>query len=72
VRHFVFQGKAHSPGIETPEIVSLAAQKIKSPFFSVDTIRRKDGEIRIVELGDGQVSDRKSWTAAQFLKIFKS
>ncbi|MGM1059619.1 ATP-grasp domain-containing protein [Saccharothrix sp. Mg75] len=36
-------------------------------FATVDLARRADGEWRVVELGDGQVSDRPSTTAADAL-----
>ena len=70
-RHFVYQGKPFSRTGDTPEIVTTAAQRILSPFFSVDVARRRDGVLRIIELGDGQVSDRKDWTARELLQIFQ-
>jgi len=54
-----------------PEVVQVAAERIDRPFFTVDTILRRDGLTRIVELGDGQVSDRKQWSAQQLLEILK-
>jgi hypothetical protein len=42
-----------------PAITALAL-----PFVTVDLTRRADGVWRIVELGDGQVSDRPRTTAA--------
>ena len=70
VRYFVFQGKVHGPSSEAiPEIVEVAAQRIASPFFSVDTAVRTDEKLRIIELGDGQVSDLKSWNTDQFMQI---
>jgi hypothetical protein len=71
-RHFVFRGKPFSPGDSTPDVVTIAASRIKSPFFSVDTIRRRDGTVCIVELGDGQVSDLKSWPMPAFLAMLES
>jgi hypothetical protein len=70
-RHFVYQGKPFSRTGDTPDIVAAAAQHILSPFFSVDVARRPDGVLRIIELGDGQVSDRKDWTARKLLEIFQ-
>ncbi len=32
--------------------------RVGSPFVAVDVVRRADGALRIVEIGDGQVSDR--------------
>ena len=35
----------------------VCARRINSPFFSVDVADRVDGVPRVVEIGDGQVSD---------------
>lgn len=70
-RHFVVRGIPHTHEGHLPEIVSIAAARIASPFFSVDTIMRKDGQLRIVELGDGQVSDRKAWPAQKFVEMLR-
>lgn len=69
-RHFVFQERPFSRRGAVPEPVQRAASLIDSPFFSVDTVRHEDGRLRIVELGDGQVSDRKDWDIWEFLSIF--
>jgi hypothetical protein len=37
------------------------------PFVAVDLVRRADGEWRVVELGDGQVSDRPTSVGAEAL-----
>ncbi|MHA6194841.1 ATP-grasp domain-containing protein [Pseudomonas wadenswilerensis] len=65
-RYFVLQGQAHASEGEVPELVSECARVIDSPFFSVDVVLRSDGVLRLVELGDGQVSDRKEWSAQRF------
>ena len=70
-RYFVFFGKAHARDGSVPEVVEVAAKRIHSSFFTVDTVRRRDGVMRIVELGDGQVSDRKEWSVAQILGVLK-
>ena len=70
-RHFVFRGKAFSRTGSAPAMVATAAERIASPFFSVDTAVRTDGVIRIVELGDGQVSDLKQWPAQRFLELLR-
>ena len=70
-RHFVFNGVVHSPDGATPDVVTECAKRIKSPFFSVDVAKRKDGVMRVIEIGDGQVSDLKSWNAKDFVNIFK-
>jgi hypothetical protein len=46
-----------------PDVVRICAERIPSKFFSVDVVRRKDGELRVVEVGDGQVSDLVGWSA---------
>jgi hypothetical protein len=52
-----------APGIDlsalTPLIRSLAL-----PFVTADLARRADGTWRVIELGDGQVSDRPPTTQA--------
>jgi ATP-grasp domain, R2K clade family 3 len=69
-RYFVFQGQAYARDGIVPELVNQIAQRIDCPFFSVDTIRRRDGVLRLVELGDGQVSDHKKWPVVELVKIF--
>ncbi|WP_397458347.1 ATP-grasp domain-containing protein [Pseudomonas asplenii] len=71
-RYFVFQGQALSEDGEVPDLVEACARLIQSPFFSVDVVLRADGVLRIVELGDGQVSDRKTWPAATFAQRLKT
>lgn len=69
-RFFVINGIPYSPNNkEVPEVVTLAAQRIESPFFSVDVATRIDGVVEIVELGDGQVSDIKEWPLLNFATI---
>jgi hypothetical protein len=70
-RYFVFQGQQFSRNNFIPEVVRVAAERINSPFFTIDTILRGDGTTRIVELGDGQVSDRKKWSAQLLLSVLK-
>nr|WP_242039612.1 ATP-grasp domain-containing protein [Anabaena sphaerica] len=71
-RYFVLFGKpfAPLPDEEIPEIVFECAKRIKSQFFSVDVIERRDGTKRIVEIGDGQVSDIVGWTAERFSQLW--
>ena len=71
-RYFVKHGKpfAASPEEEVPEIVEECAKRIVSKFFSVDVIQRRDGTKRIVEIGDGQVSDLVGWTAERFAQLW--
>ncbi|BCU75808.1 hypothetical protein llg_05230 [Luteolibacter sp. LG18] len=73
VRYFVILGIPFSndPNQPVPDIVVEAASRIRSPFFSVDVIRRSDGVERIVEIGDGQVSDVVGWTPARLAAAWK-
>lgn len=70
-RYFVVNGAPCGPDANepVPEIVRTAAERIASPFFSVDVARRTDGALRIVEIGDGQVSDLVGWIAARFAVV---
>jgi hypothetical protein len=72
-RYFVLHGKAFAvdPDAKIPEIVQECANRISSPFFSVDAIDRSDGVQRIVEIGDGQVSDLVGWTAERFVELWR-
>jgi len=68
-RYFVWRGQAHSDTGEVPQVVAEAASRVSSPFFSVDVARRSDGVLRVIELGDGQVSDRKHWDCHNFIRM---
>jgi hypothetical protein len=68
-RYFVAGGQAFSANGDVPDLVASCAARIPSPFFSVDVARRSDGVPRIVEIGDGQVSDRKEWSAQQLVEV---
>ena len=62
LRYFVLRQKAFGADEKpVPPIVQHVAGKIPSPFYSIDVIRRKDGVLRVVEIGDGQVSDLVGW-----------
>ena len=69
-RYFVFRGKPYARLGAVPEIVQTVTSRINSPFFSVDIVLSTDGVPRLIELGDGQVSDRKQWHVEHFLEIF--
>ncbi len=66
VRYFVFNGKPYSPNGTVPPLVNEVAARHEAPFFSVDVVQGADGELRLIEIGDGQVSDRKKWDANIF------
>jgi ATP-grasp domain, R2K clade family 3 len=69
-RYFVFKQRAFSRDGLIPEIVEKIAARIQSPFFSVDIVLNAEGVPRLIELGDGQVSDRKKWSADRFVSMF--
>ncbi|MCW8133796.1 MAG: ATP-grasp domain-containing protein [Planctomycetota bacterium] len=69
-RFFVVQGVVGGSGAFA-EIAKAAAARIHSPFFSVDVVQRTDGTPRIVEIGDGQVSDLVGWTVDRFVDLWK-
>jgi len=71
-RYFVFKSRPFCSSGRVPDGVRAAAERIDSPFFTVDTVQRRNGVIRIIELGDGQVSDRKKWTAAQLIDVLRN
>jgi hypothetical protein len=66
-RYFVFNGTVYSPNNEIPKIVEEIASNINSPFFSIDIIENTDGVLRLVEIGDGQVSSIKNWNLNHFV-----
>ena len=71
-RYFVLHGigYAASEGQTLPAVVAQCAERIPSPFFSVDVAGRTDGVLRVVEIGDGQVSDLVGWSAAAFATMW--
>jgi ATP-grasp domain, R2K clade family 3 len=71
-RYFVFKKRAFAREGAVPEIVERIAARIDSPFFSVDMVLASNGTLRLIELGDGQVSDKKKWAADRFVEMLKS
>lgn len=72
-RYFVLFNKPYcaDPQAAIPDIIFTCAARIASNFFSVDLIRRSDGQLRVVEIGDGQVSDLVGWSAERFAEIWR-
>ena len=68
-RFFVVAGEVFARSGIIRKIVQIAASRISSEFFTIDAVRRSDGVWRIIELGDGQVSDLKDWTLEQFMPV---
>ena len=71
-RFFVLNGVCYGsePQSTIPPIVQECASRLSSPFFSVDVATRTDGVDRIVEVGDGQVSDLVGWTTGRFAALW--
>ena len=72
-RYFVIDGKSFGQRDEIPLIIQTCAGRLHSfsRFFSIDLATRDDGVSRIVEVGDGQVSDIVGWSADRFADIWK-
>jgi hypothetical protein len=70
-RYFVLDGNAFGRSGDVPELVHEIAGHALSPFFSVDVAMREDGVLRLIELGDGQVSSLKKWSAADFVSMIE-
>ena len=68
-RHFVLNGVPYAAEGEAPPIVHECARRLRSRFFSVDVVQRTDGQLRVVEVGDGQVSDLVSWSPKRFAEV---
>ena len=70
-RYFVRRGVGHAAdGGPIPDVVRECAGRIASPFFSVDVVRRRDGVLRVIEIGDGQVSDLVGWSVEAFTALW--
>lgn len=70
-RYFALRGVAHARQGDPPDLARSLAKRIDSPFFAIDLAKTKSGEWRLIELGDGQVSDRKLWEAARFVSVLR-
>lgn len=68
-RFFVYHGQAHGDHEAVPAAVLEAASVVNSAFFTVDVADTDEGCLRIVELGDGQVSGLKHWSPDTFIQI---
>lgn len=55
-----------------PMQVAEIANCIESPFFTIDMAINDAGELRLIEIGDGQVSDIKEWSVERFVQILNS
>lgn len=70
-RFFVMQGQVYTrhPSVIPPTFLDEVAKRMDSPFFSADVIQNQHGDWRLIELGDGQVSDYKKWDVSAFIAM---
>ena len=70
-RYFVVHGQpyAKDKSDKISLLVKKCSAKISSKFFSVDVVKTKEGIERIVEIGDGQVSDIVDWSPDRLAEI---
>ncbi len=72
-RFFVLdQRPAGAEGDAVPDIVRVVAERIESRFYSVDIAQNEHGTWRVVEIGDGQVSDPVGWSESAFVGFWRS
>lgn len=71
-RFFVRNGIPYSKENQGhPQILYDIAKRIDSPFYSVDlAVNVSKRQWRLVEIGDGQVSEPKKWKLESFFSIF--
>lgn len=71
-RYFVLRGTAYAAteDDQIPGVVHQCAERIKSDFVSVDVVQRTDGVTRVVEVGDGQVTDLVGWSPDAFVAMW--
>jgi ATP-grasp domain, R2K clade family 3 len=62
-------GVPYSSDSVVPKLVQEIASIINAPFYSVDLVENLAGELRLVELGDGQVSDKKTWPVSKLVEV---
>jgi hypothetical protein len=80
IRFFIVGGRVFAPKIDSNInivaesghriLADAVAHRITAPFFSVDIAMRADFTPRVVECGDGQVSDLVGWTPEEFAQIW--
>jgi hypothetical protein len=56
-------------GAAPPAMVREVAERLDAPFASIDVAMRSDGTLRLVEVGDGQVSEKKRWDLPDFVRV---
>lgn len=72
-RFFILNGVVNSPKQMPVEMYNLAekiSKKHNAFFYTVDIIKQGD-HYKVIEIGDGQVSDMVGWKPEEFVKIFQ-
>jgi len=72
-RFFVLNGKIFSP-VDNEDMYYIAdkvSHKHDALFYTIDIARNSVGELFVVEIGDGQVSDTVGWNIENFVEMFK-
>jgi hypothetical protein len=59
-------------GATPPALVREVAARLDAPFASIDVALRSDGTSRLVEVGDGQVSEKKGWDLPAFVRVLQA
>lgn len=72
-RLFVLNGKIYGPTMDDDlyYMAEKASHKHDALFYSIDVAKNMNGELFVVEIGDGQVSDTVGWNIESFVDIFK-
>jgi hypothetical protein len=73
-RFFVLNGEVYSKS-KDDEMLSFAKEVAKNHnalFFSLDIAKLETGELLVIEIGDGQVSEAKDWNVNDFVSIFSN
>lgn len=70
-RFFICGGFVYGTTFNHPPLLYEIASKIQSPFYSVDLVIDNNRNCRLIEIGDGQVSDLKDWSAKALLGIIR-
>ncbi|MEO1622371.1 MAG: ATP-grasp domain-containing protein [Cyanobacteria bacterium J06632_3] len=68
-RYFIVRGRPFSQNQYIPDIIRQVADIVDAPFYSADIVENTAGDYRLVELGDGQVSDKKNWPLSKFIDV---
>lgn len=72
-RFFILNGVVHSPkevSIDMQKLAEKISTQHNAFFYTVDIIKQENN-YKVIEIGDGQVSDMVGWKPEDFVKIFQ-